>query len=113
MSVLRPRNRLVNFRLSQDEFERLRSACLESGARSISDFARSAVLVSMDQRAGPGASSETRVSQLDQKVADVEDRVGQLLNLIEATSSNRAPVAVEVKTAQGTSAGGASRASQF
>jgi hypothetical protein len=110
MSVLRPRNRLVNFRLSEDEFEKLRSACLESGARSISDFARSAVLTCME-RGGPSSSSESRVNHLDRKVSDLEDRIDQLLNLIEATSSTR--VSSEVKTGQGASAGGAARASQL
>ena len=44
MSVISPRNRLVNFRLSEAEFEHLRTACQAIGARSISDFARSSVL---------------------------------------------------------------------
>lgn len=44
MPVYHPRTRLVNFRLSEEEFEVLQQTCARSGARSISDFARAAVL---------------------------------------------------------------------
>ena len=44
MSVLINRNHLVTFRLSSDEYESLKTTCTTGGARSISDFARSAVL---------------------------------------------------------------------
>lgn len=43
MSVLRPRKRLVYFRVSEEEFQRLASVCHSAGARSISDLARTAV----------------------------------------------------------------------
>lgn len=88
MSMMNPRNRLVNFRLSDVEFESLRLACQSMGARSISEFARSAVLEKMTQADGGGA---TRVYQLDSKVAELETRVGQLLSLLAATGPSVAP----------------------
>jgi hypothetical protein len=92
MSVINPRNRLVNFRLSEAEFESLRTACQAMGARSISDFARSAVLERMTQHQPEGTETNTkRVLQLDNKVAELETRVGQLLNLISATGTSVAP----------------------
>lgn len=94
MSVLRPRNRLVNFRLSEDEFEKLRASCSVQGARSISDFARSSVLDRIE-RGSNGFSGPTRVHQLDHKVLELETRVGQLLNLVQATGSNPATVVAE------------------
>jgi hypothetical protein len=111
MSVLRPRNRLVNFRLSEDEFERLKASCSLQNARSISDFARSAVLERMETGA-PAPTITTRGHQLDNRVMDLENRVGQLLNLISATgfssgtpngttTETAQPVLVEVRTAQG------------
>lgn len=69
MSVLNPRNRLVNFRLSEEEYERLDAACKAMGARSISDFARSAVLEKMSDK------------RLDARVAELEDRVNQIASL--------------------------------
>jgi hypothetical protein len=86
MSVLRPRNRLVNFRLSEDEFERLKGSCEAFGARSISDFARTSVLDRLDQN--PASSPSTGVVlNLGDKVAELEMRVGQILNLLEATGT--------------------------
>ena len=84
MSVLRPRNRLVNFRLSEDEFEKLKTSCSTLGARSVSDFARSAVLDRMDQPVGQ-ETSRTRIQHLDGKVFELELRVGQLLGLLQST----------------------------
>jgi hypothetical protein len=87
MSVLRPRNRLVNFRLSEDEFEKLKASCEAFGARSISDFARSSVLSRLGTKvhATPGGAVP-----LGDKVSVLETRVDQLMRLIEATS-NHAP----------------------
>ena len=42
--MVKARSRLVSFRLSQDELDRLKVACLMQDARNVSDFARHAVL---------------------------------------------------------------------
>ena len=89
MSVLRPRNRLVNFRLSEDEFEKLRDCCASFGARSISDFARSSVLSRLEQDPQKQSQANHRISHLDYKVNELESRVGQLLHLLEATGTSR------------------------
>ena|ERR1700730_12876520 len=44
MSALNPRNRIVVFRLSQDEFQTLKCACAEKGGRNLSEFTRSELL---------------------------------------------------------------------
>ena len=44
MVVLKQRSRLVTFRVSPDEYSSLMKSCVESGARSIADFARAAVM---------------------------------------------------------------------
>lgn len=90
MSVIRPRNRLVNFRLSEDEFDRLRNSCAEYGARSISDFARSSVLDRLN-RPPEQAHDGERVFSLNSKVMELEYRVGQLLNLVHATGTSVSP----------------------
>ena len=89
MSVLRPRNRLVNFRLSEDEFEKLRGCCALFGARSISDFARSSVLSRLDQDPQQESQASHRIGHLDHKVSELEMRVGQLLHLLEATGTSQ------------------------
>ena len=44
MAIIKRRDRIVLFRLAQDEYEGLRAACAERGGASISSFARSEVL---------------------------------------------------------------------
>jgi hypothetical protein len=93
MSVLKPRNRLVNFRLSEEEFQGLKAACETSGARSLSDFARSAVLSSME-RVGEGESFRGEVtlgplSRLGRTVETLEVRVEQILSMLSAETGSR------------------------
>lgn len=90
MSVLRPRNRLVNFRLSEDEFDRLKASCALKGARSVSDFARSAVLDRMETSSPSSHAPSPRQFQMDNRLAELESQMGQLLNLISATGLSHA-----------------------
>lgn len=92
MPVFKPRNRLVNFRLSEEEFEKLRASCSLYGARSLSDFARAAVMRSVS---GAQANGDTSDSGIDRKVNDLETRIGELSRLVESLrQANHAPVAV-------------------
>jgi hypothetical protein len=97
MPVFRPRNRLVNFRLSEDEFEKVRASCSLHGARSLSDFARSAVLRSVANGPSAGETLESsgapvearmlqdsKVNQLDRKVGELESRISELLSLVRS-----------------------------
>jgi hypothetical protein len=43
MAILKRRTKLVSFRLSDEEYERLQGACIAEGARSLSEFARAAL----------------------------------------------------------------------
>jgi hypothetical protein len=95
MSVLKPRNRLVNFRLSEEEFESMKAACAKSGARSVSDFARGAVLRAMAEAerglAIGGETTPAALERLDQTVAALEGRVEQLLRLLEGVQASAQP----------------------
>lgn len=92
MPVFKPRNRLVNFRLSEEEFEKLRASCSLYGARSLSDFARAAVMRSVG--GANGVTGESTDPTLDSKVTDLESRVGELSRLVESLlTASAAPVA--------------------
>ncbi len=99
MPVFNPRNRLVNFRLSEEEFDKLRASSALSGARSLSDFARNAVMRSV-AHTGPESSAaspaaDPRTPSIDRKVLELETRVAELVNLIESLkrASESAPAA--------------------
>jgi len=76
--VANPRTRLVNFRVSEDEFQNLKQACLFAGARSVSDFARSAVLGTFRPSGEPESVLKVKLSALDQKLEELEASVGEL-----------------------------------
>lgn len=87
MSMLRPRNRLVNFRLSEEEFVKLKASCQTHGARSISDFARSSVLDRMEAPPN-GPFGQTRLTQIDTKVSELEARLGILLQALQPVAGH-------------------------
>ena len=72
------RSRVVNFRLTQQEYEELRSASVQRGERSISEFTRSAVLGIARAGSGADGSLESRLAYLDQKLSRLSLTVGEL-----------------------------------
>jgi hypothetical protein len=58
MTFLKRRSRLLSFRVTQEEFDDLRAACLAKGARNVSDFARTALLQSC-------STTERRLTELE------------------------------------------------
>ena len=86
MSVKNPRTKIINFRLSEEEFERLKSACQGNGSRSVSDFARSAVLWCLEEQVTSNSFGSGHSSLVDEKIASLETRVEQLVCLFRATT---------------------------
>ena len=87
MAVIKPRNRLVNFRVSEDEFKSLREACETGGARSISDFARCAVLTTPGGK--PPESDEIlrlRLALIDEKMGEVDAKLVLIARMLRDTA---------------------------
>ncbi len=80
MAVLKPRERLVYFRISEDEFRQFVSVCEQAGARSVSDLARSAVqrLIADGNRHREDEELEQKMHRLEQLIAAVTEQL-QLL----------------------------------
>jgi hypothetical protein len=74
----KPRNRIVVFRLSQDEYRSLQDACIRAGARNLSDFTRSEVLERLDAEAVGGHLSR-RFASLEQQIATMQFQLNNLL----------------------------------
>lgn len=51
--AFRPRRAIVTFRLSGDEYELVKVACVSAGSRSLSDYAREAVLSRVARESSP------------------------------------------------------------
>jgi hypothetical protein len=81
VAVLKPRERLVYFRVSEDEFRQFVSVCEQAGARSVSDLARSAVqrLIAEGKRQRDGQELEEKMQVLERLIAAVTEQL-QLLS---------------------------------
>ena len=82
MAVLKPRERLVYFRVSEDEFRQFVSVCEHAGARSISDLARNAVqrLIADGERNREGQDIDEKIRVLERLIAAVTAQL-QLLSV--------------------------------
>lgn len=82
MAVLKPRERLVYFRVSEDEFRQFVSVCEQAGARSVSDLARNAVqrLIAEGQRQRENQELEEKMVVLERLIAAVTQQLQLLSN---------------------------------
>ena len=80
MALLKPRNRVVVFRLTQDEYQDLKTASSVRGARNVSDFARSELLTSIGR---------DRLSQVDQRISNLESAVYKMAQLLEGMADRK------------------------
>ena len=73
MAVLKPRERLVYFRISEDEFHQFVSVCEQEGARSVSDLARNAVqrLIADRNRQREAQDLAPKMHMLEKLIAEV------------------------------------------
>jgi hypothetical protein len=79
MAIYSPRTRLVNFRLSEDEYQTLKEAAIRQGARSISDFARGAILNSVaNPKMENGNHHTLDLAGLDRKVSEIQGTVEKI-----------------------------------
>jgi len=83
------RKRMVSFRVSEDEYERLKDMSLQQCARSVSEFARF-ILCKQPAESGPsgeGSSAGTgpRVDKLEGAVKQLRLDMNQLRQMVETT----------------------------
>ena len=86
MVVLKRRSRMVTFRVSSEEYDQLARRCLESGARSIAEFARVAILQNIHSSREPAgtlsgdlATVSRALSELDHSLSAVRRRIRGVL----------------------------------
>lgn len=84
MAISKPRNRVVLFRLTQEEFEGVQQACTAGAARSVSDYARARIL---------GMSDTPSLATLEHRIGDLTRAVAHLTKLVETAVPARADAA--------------------
>lgn len=84
--MLKTRNRIINFRVTEDEFTRLRAASVEHGARCLSDFARTAILIGLDGWERHGAAEahggKDQLQSLARRLGTAERNIAKLEGLL-------------------------------
>jgi hypothetical protein len=85
VAVLKPRERLVYFRISEDEFHQFLGVCEQEGARSVSDLARSAVqrLITDGNRDREERELAPRVRILEKLIEELTAQVQLLTALLQ------------------------------
>lgn len=73
------------FRLSQDEYEKLKAASESNGARNLSDFTRGEVLNALNSRAGNHL--EQRFSSMAQDMAELQAAMLRLQSILEGVNN--------------------------
>jgi hypothetical protein len=87
------RNRLINFRVTDEEFERLKTASTLRNARCLSEFARSAILETARACEPADQSYESVAGQLlafDRRLARLESHMSRLFDAISDAKSAQA-----------------------
>ena len=86
MSVLKRKSKVVTFRASPDEYDALAKSCVEAGARSISAFARAAVIERIHLTGGRPitisgdlTSLAKALTELDGMLRDASSKIRRLL----------------------------------
>src|SRR5688572_9924641 len=82
LKITRRRTRMISFRVSEREFEQLRTKSEAEGARSISEFARLALCGSANQSTEP---VDRRIHQLTDDLEQLSAHVRHVTELLEAT----------------------------
>lgn len=92
MPILKPRTRIVYFRVSEDDFQQLVGLCSVHGARSISELARSAMenMIHSRYTSVEGSTVVDKLSELDRSVSQLNQYLKRLIPAVkeEGTISN-------------------------
>jgi len=81
--AFRRRTRMISFRVSENEFEKLKTESESVGVGSVSDYAR--LNLCRGANPGPPGELEARIHQLDGKVQNLSSHLERLVSLVERT----------------------------
>ena len=81
--MIQQKNKMVSFRLSDEEYVRLREHCEVIGARNLSEMARIAMQRLIDMPDGKQHAISEQVCELRVKVRDLSSEVERISHLVE------------------------------
>jgi len=91
MPRLTRRDKAINTRLSNEEYDQLQNLCVAKGVESISEIARKSMklLLSQENQGGP-AAMESRVNQMQDRVTTLDHEVARLTNVLGLSRAKEA-----------------------
>jgi len=102
MSLMRPRNRIVYFRLSEEEFNKLSQMCSTAdGARNVSELSRSAVQkLILNQPSGSNGEVYEVLNRMQTTVSELNRKVEYLVAKSSVLAGQQASADEENKTGE-------------
>jgi hypothetical protein len=89
MAVLKPRNRLVYFRVSEEEFQLFSGMCEIEGARSISDLARLALQrLAQEHRLNTEDDFIDKLKAINEVLNELGEKVARLKTQLESADGS-------------------------
>ncbi len=86
MGVSKRRDRLVVFRLTQEEYQRLLKESSRNGARSLSDYTRARLLEPDREAAVSSRRVEKRLARFDKRLDEVQTVLRQVARVVKKIS---------------------------
>ncbi|MBV8903142.1 MAG: hypothetical protein JOZ22_05850 [Acidobacteriia bacterium] len=96
MAVVQPRSRVVNFRLSSSEYERVYCASQAEGLRTVSEFARSSVLRRIEGEPQGNSNLDVWLTRISEAIARMDRSLAEALKKWTAAVS-KTPAQVKSK----------------
>lgn len=95
MAILKPRSRLVYYRVSEEEFEKLTCLCKAGAARSLSDFTRQAVQRFLEENTNADSHWGLKLKEIEGLIVQLRRMLAQLTQLnpqvLKQLQSQRGP----------------------
>ena len=87
------RSRMISFRLTAEEYERFRELCFTNGIRSVSEMARAAINLLLQQPArAPQEALEGRVAELEGRLHMLALEMKQISSMRPQPPLNQSPM---------------------
>jgi hypothetical protein len=82
VSTTNPRNRVVVFRLTEEEYRSLKAACSAAGRRNLSDYTRSELLLAL-RADGADMAIQRRFQEIDHKLRDLSHLLKEVFDFLQ------------------------------
>jgi hypothetical protein len=87
LPISSPRSRVIHFRVNEQEYDAVRSACLADGGQNLSEFARRATVDVARSMVGGNGVLQSQLNNLGRKLSRVDSVLGELVSTLKPARS--------------------------